>query len=54
MNPFCDKQRKIKPRGKHGAIARRRVGLDGYALRRVKELLNKVGIIRFHELLDQA
>ena len=36
------------------AIARRHAGLDGYALRRVKELLNKVGIIRFHELLDQA
>ena len=28
--------------------------MDGYALRRVKALLNKVGIVRFHELLDQA
>jgi hypothetical protein len=33
------------------AIVRR---MDGYALRRAKALLNKVGITRFHELLDQA
>ena len=36
------------------AIVRRHCGLDGYTLRRVKALLNKVGIIRFHKLLDQA
>jgi len=27
--------------------------LDVHALRRAKALLNRVGIIRFHELLDQ-
>jgi hypothetical protein len=53
-NPFCDKQREIKPRGKHGRYCSPPCRMDGYALRRVKALLNKVGIIRFHELLDQA
>jgi hypothetical protein len=28
--------------------------LDGYALRRAKALLAKVGIIEFHRLLDRA
>jgi hypothetical protein len=28
--------------------------MDGYALRRAKALLNKVGIIEFHRLLDRA
>ena len=28
--------------------------MDGYALRRVKALLNKVGIVRLHEVLGQA
>ena len=27
--------------------------MDVHALKRVKALLNRVGIIRFHELLDQ-
>ena len=31
-----------------------RCKLDGYTLRRVKVLLNRVGIVRFHDLLDQA
>ena len=31
-----------------------RCKLDGYALRRAKALLNRVGIISFHVLLDQA
>jgi len=53
-NPFCDKQREIKPRGKHGRYCSPPCRMDGYALRRAKALFNKVGIIRFHELLDQA
>ena len=53
-NPFCDKQRESKPRGKHGRYCSGRCRMDGYVLRRVKVLLDKVGIIRFHELLDQA
>jgi hypothetical protein len=53
-NPFCDKQREIKPRGQHGRYCSDQCRTDGYALRRAKALLNKVGIIRFHELLDQA
>ena len=28
--------------------------LDGYALRQAKALLNRVGIILFHELMDDA
>jgi hypothetical protein len=35
------------------AIARRHAGWDGYALRRAKALLNKIGIIEFHRLLDE-
>jgi hypothetical protein len=31
-----------------------RCKLDGYALRRAEALLNCVGIVRFHDLLDQA
>jgi hypothetical protein len=53
-NPFCDKQREIKPRGKHGRYCCDQCRMDGYALRRAKALLNKVGIIEFHVLLDQA
>ena len=51
-NPFCDKQREIKPRGKHGRYCSAPCRMDGYALKRAKALLNRVGIIRFHELLD--
>jgi len=40
--------------GPSGRYCSNRCKLDGYALRRVKALLNKVGIVRFHTLLDQA
>lgn len=53
-NPFCDKQRETKPRGKHGRYCCDQCRMDGYALRRAKALLDKVGIVRFHELLGQA
>ena len=53
-NPFCDKQRDIKPRGKHGRHCSPPCRMDGYALRRAKALLAKVGISTFHVLLDQA
>jgi hypothetical protein len=53
-NPFCDVEVEIKsPRGKHGRYCSDRCRLDGYALRRVKALLDQVGIIRFHALIDQ-
>jgi hypothetical protein len=29
-------------------------GMDSYALRRARALLNKVGIITFHQLLDRV
>ena len=51
-NPFCDRQREIKPRGKHGRYCSAPCRMDGYALKRAKALLNRVGIIRFHELMD--
>jgi hypothetical protein len=50
-NPFCDKQREVKARGKHGPYCSAPCGMDGYALRRARALLKKVGIIRFHQLL---
>jgi hypothetical protein len=28
--------------------------MDGYAVRRVKALLNRAGVIRFHELMDKV
>jgi hypothetical protein len=37
---------KIKPRGKHGRYCSPRCRMDGYAVRRVKALLNKVGIVQ--------
>jgi hypothetical protein len=56
-NPFCDKQDKqmeIKPRGKHKRYCCDQCRMDGYVLRRARELLGKVGIIKFHELLHEA
>ena len=54
-NPFCQAPVEIKsPRGKHGRYCSDRCRLDGYALRRVKALLVKVGLVRFHTLLDKA
>ena len=56
-NPFCESIIEPLPEG-YRRTERRYCSnpckLDGYALRRVKALLNKVGIIRFHELLDRV
>jgi hypothetical protein len=40
-NPFCDKQREVKARGKHGPYCSAPCGMDGYALRRGRALLKK-------------
>jgi hypothetical protein len=54
-NPFCESSVEVKsPRGKHGRYCSDRCRLDGYALRQVKALLAKVGIVRFHSLMDQV
>jgi hypothetical protein len=54
-NPFCDTAVEIKsPRGKHGRYCSTECRMDGYALRRAKALLDKVGVVRFHTLLDEA
>jgi hypothetical protein len=54
-NPFCAGPVRIKsPRGKHGRYCSKTCRMDGYALRRAKALLAKVGVIRFHELLDEV
>jgi hypothetical protein len=52
-NPFCDGSAKRSPRGKHGRYCSDRCRLDGYALRRAKALLDKVGVVRFHTILDE-
>ena len=55
--PFCKSVIEPLPDGWRRTKRRycsNRCKLDGYALRRAKALLNKVGIVRFHELLDQA
>jgi len=57
-NPFCKAIIEPLPDGCHRRTARRycsnRCKLDGYVLRRAKALLNKVGIIQFHERLREA
>ena len=53
-NPFCAGPLNIKsPRGKHGRYCSAPCRMDGYALKRAKALLAKVGVIRFHELMDE-
>jgi hypothetical protein len=53
-NPFCKAPFNIKsPRGKHERYCSAPCRMDDYALRRAKVLLNRVGIIWFHELLDE-
>ena len=57
QNPFCKSVIEPLPDGWRRTTRRycsNRCKLDGYAVRRAKALLNKVGIVRFHELLDQA
>ena len=57
QNPFCKSVIEPLPDGWRRTKRRycsNRCKLDGYALRRAKALLSKVGIMRFHELLDQA
>ena len=49
IEPLPDGWRRTKRR-----YCSNRCKLDGYALRRAKALLNKVGIVRFHTLLDEA
>jgi hypothetical protein len=56
-NPFC--KARIEPLADGWRRTKRlycsgRCKVDGYALRRARALLNKVGILKFHDLLDQA
>ena len=54
-NPFCTGPLNIKsPRGKHGRYCSDHCRMDGDALKRAKALLNRAGVIRFHELMDQV
>ena len=56
-NPFCNSIIEPLPDGWRRTKRRycsNRCKLDGYALRRAEALLNCVGIVRFHALLDQA
>ena len=54
-NPFCDTpMADLSPQGKHRRYCCDHCRLDGHALRRAKELLNQVGIVRFHALLDRV
>ena len=50
-NPFCNLLMTVRPGKKYCSDQCR---MDGYVLRRVKVLLDKVGVVRFHTLLDQA
>ena len=51
-NLFCDgTARKSR---KHGRYCSDKCWMDGYSLRRVKALLNKVGVMEFRRLLDEV
>ena len=51
-NPFCDgTARKLR---KHGRYCSDKCRMDGYALRRARALLGKVGIVEFHRLLGEV
>ena len=57
QNPFCKSVIEPLPDGWRRTKRRycsNRCKLDGYALRRAEALLNRVGIVRFHDLLDQT
>jgi len=57
QKPFCKSIIEALPDGWRRTKRRycsNRCKLDGYALRRAKALLAKVGISTFHVLLDQA
>ena len=55
VNPFCNAPMgEVSSQGKHRRYCSDRCRLDGYALRRAKALLNKVGIVRFHTLLEMV
>jgi hypothetical protein len=51
-SPFCDGR--AKQIRKHGRYCSDHCRMDGYALRRAKALLNKVGTVEFRRLLDRA
>ena len=54
-NPFCNvSMGEISPQGKHGRYCSDRCRLEVYALRVTKAMLEKVGIIEFHRLLEQV
>lgn len=50
-NPFCNTPTTVRT-GKRYCSDRCR--MDGYALRRAREMLNKVGVVRFFELLQKV
>jgi hypothetical protein len=49
LNPFCQVEMEAKS-GKKFCCDRCR--MDGYVLRRAKELMDRVGVVRFFEILD--
>lgn len=51
-NPFCDRQREIKPRGKHGRYCSPKCRMDVWALKRAKALRNQVGVVDFFSKLE--
>jgi hypothetical protein len=56
-SPFCDSIIAPLPDGWRRTARRycsNRCRFDGYALRRAKALLDKVGVLRFHTLMDEA
>ena len=57
QNPFCKSVIEALPDGWRRTKRRycsNRCKLDGYALRRAKALLDRIGVVEFHALLDQV
>ncbi len=56
-NPFCKAMIEPLPDGQWRRTRRRtcsdRCKMDVYALRRARDIKNRVGIVRFHDLLEQ-
>ena len=51
-SPFCDGI--VKQIRKHGRYCSDHCRMDGYALRRAKVLLDRIGVVEFHRLLDRG
>jgi hypothetical protein len=53
-SPFCKVAVVNAPRGKHGRYCSSRCRMDGYVIRRAKEMMDQVGVIEFVDILGRC